>query len=123
MQDEQMIEALSPHPAQEALTDGIGSGCLNRRLKNLDATCGRHTSKARSEFAIVIPYQVLWRLSIGGGFSQLLGDPKIGWRACHAHLDNLARFQFDNEEGKQRAEEEIGDREKVAGPDLLCMSV
>jgi len=28
--------------------------------------------------------------------------------------------QFDNEEGEQRAEKEIGDRQKVAGPaDLL----
>jgi hypothetical protein len=31
--------------------------------------------------------------------------------------------QFDHEEGEERAEEEIGDWEKVAGPDLLGMRV
>jgi len=38
-------------------------------------------------------------------------------------VDHSARVQFDHEEGEQRAEEEIGDREEVAGPDLLGMSV
>jgi len=31
--------------------------------------------------------------------------------------------QFDNEEGEQRAEKEIGDRQKVAGPDLLGLRI
>jgi len=38
-------------------------------------------------------------------------------------VDHFARVQFDDEEGEQRAEEEIRDGEKVAGPDLLGMSV
>lgn len=30
LQDEQVIETLSPHTSQEALTDGIGSWCVIR---------------------------------------------------------------------------------------------
>jgi hypothetical protein len=59
LKDQQVIEAFSPHAPQKAFADGIGSWSLNRRLKNLDATCGRHTSKARSEFAIVVSNQIL----------------------------------------------------------------
>jgi hypothetical protein len=35
----------------------------------------------------------------------------------------LRDAQFDEEEGKQRAEEEIRDRQEVARPDLLGMGV
>jgi hypothetical protein len=38
-------------------------------------------------------------------------------------MDHSPRFQFDNEEGEQRAEEEGSRWEKVTGPDLLNMSV
>jgi hypothetical protein len=36
-------------------------------------------------------------------------------------VDHFARVQFDDEEGKQRTKEEVGDWEEVAGPDLLSM--
>ncbi len=49
-------------------------------------------------------------------------SPSVGGRSRHADMDHSARVQFDHEEGEQRAEEEIGDREEVAGPDLLGMS-
>jgi hypothetical protein len=32
-------------------------------------------------------------------------------------------MQLDNEEGEKRAEEEVSDRKKIAGPDLLSMRV
>ncbi len=40
-----------------------------------------------------------------------------------ADVDHSARLQFENEEGKQRAKEEIRDGKKVAGPDLFGMIV
>jgi hypothetical protein len=33
-------------------------------------------------------------------------------------MGDAARAQFDDDEGEQRAEEEVGDREEVAGPDV-----
>jgi hypothetical protein len=109
LKDQQVIEAFSPHAPQKAFADGIGSWSMNRGLKNLDATCGRHPSKARPEFVVVISDQIFRCLSIRGGFSQLLRHLGIGRRACHAHMDHLARLQFDEEEGKERSKEEIGD--------------
>ena len=38
-------------------------------------------------------------------------------------MDHFARVQFDDEEGKQRTEEKVSHREKVARPDLLGMSM
>jgi hypothetical protein len=38
-------------------------------------------------------------------------------------VDHSAGVQFDNEEGEQRTEEEIGDRQEIARPDLLGMRV
>jgi len=36
-------------------------------------------------------------------------------------MDHSARVQFDNEEGEERTEKEIRDRQEVARPDLLGM--
>jgi hypothetical protein len=38
-------------------------------------------------------------------------------------VDHFARVQEGVEEGKQRTEEEISDWKKIAGPDLLGLSV
>src|SRR5215467_12182627 len=122
LKDQQVVQTFLPHTPQEALADGIGSGSVIRSFENLDATRRRHTSKARSEFAIVIPNQVLWRLSIGCGFSQLLRHLGIGRRSRDAHVDHLARFQFDEKEGKERPKEQIGDLQEITGPDLSCMA-
>ncbi len=88
--DQQVVKAFLSDAPQEAFADRVGSWCVNRRLQNLDATCGRHTSKTRSKLAIVITNQVLRRLPIGSRFPELLGHPGIGRRACHAYVDHLA---------------------------------
>jgi hypothetical protein len=111
-----VVQAFLPDTPQEALTDRIASGSMNRRFEHLNRTSGRHTSKARPKFAIVITDQIFRRLSIGGGFSKLLCHPGISWRACHAHMDHLARLQFDDEEGKERAKKEISDRKARRRP-------
>jgi hypothetical protein len=40
MEDEQMIEALTPHTTQEPLTDGIGAWGVIGGFENLDACAG-----------------------------------------------------------------------------------
>ncbi len=123
MQDEQMIEALTPHTAQETLTDGIGSRSAIRGFEYLDATCLRNPCKAHPKLAIVIPDEVLRPHTKGGGFPKLLCRPSVGGRSCDADVDHLPGVQEGVEEGKQRAEEEIRDRQEVARPDLLGMRV
>jgi len=108
-----MVQAFLPDAPQEALADRLGSWRVIGGCENLDATCPRHSSEARPKFGIVITNQILWRLSIGGGFSQLLGRPGIGRRSCHPHVNHLARLQLDNEEREEWSKEEISDLQEV----------
>ena len=85
--DQQVVQAFLSDAPHIALADGIGSGCMNRRCKDLDTARFRHPSKARPKFAIVIANQIPRRLPIRGGFAQLLRHPGIGRRSCHSHLD------------------------------------
>ena len=121
MQDEQTIETLTSHTAQEPLTDGIGTWGMIGRFEQLDATGLGNPREGHAKLAIVIADEVLRSHPKGRGFAKLLRRPRVGGRACHADMDHFARVQFDNEEGEERAEEEIRDRQEVTCPDLLSM--
>jgi hypothetical protein len=58
MEDQQVVQAFLSDAPQIAFADGIGSWCMNGRGEKLNRTRGRHTSKARPEFAIVITNQI-----------------------------------------------------------------
>src|SRR5260221_6974410 len=123
MQNEQVIETLAPHTSQKTLTDGIRARGVIRSFENLHVTRLRSPSEAHSKLAVVITDEVLRPHAIGGGFPKLLCSPGISGRSCHADVDHFARVQFDDEEGIERPEKQVGDREKVTSPDLLSMSV
>ena len=116
MQDEQMVEALTSDTTEEALADRIRSRGMIRRFENLDATRLGNLREGHSKLTIVITDEVLRSHTIGGGFPKLLRGPSIRRRSCDAFVNHSARVQFDNEEGKQRAEEEIGDRKARRTP-------
>ncbi len=107
LQDQQVVQALLSYTPQETLTDGIGSGSVNWRFEKLDATGLRHSAETGSKLAVVITDQILGCLPIGGGFPEMLRPPGIGRRSSDAHMDHLARLQFDEEEGKERSKEQI----------------
>ena len=111
LEDEKMIETLSTHAAQKPFTDGIGPFRVVRRGEYLDAAGCSHTRETRSKLAITIANEILRSMSIGGCLSQLLGCPDSGRGSCHADVDDTARVQKGVEEGKQRTEKEIGDRQ------------
>src|SRR5260370_18377405 len=52
---------------------------------------------------------------------QLLRNAEIRGRSGHIHLNHPPRFQFDEEKGKKRTEEEIHDLQKITGPYLCRM--
>ena len=58
LEDEQVIEALMPHTAQEALTDRISARRMNRRFQYLDAAGCGHARETGRKFAIVISNQI-----------------------------------------------------------------
>ena len=123
MQDEQMIEALTSHTAQEALTDRIGARGLIGGFENLDVTRSSQPRETHPKFAIIIPDEILWPHAIGRGLPQLLRRPSVGGRSRHADVDHSARVQEGVEEGEERTEEQVCHGKKVAGPDLLGMGV
>ena len=123
LEDEQVIETLSPHAAQEALTDRIGTWGVIRCFQDRDVTRLSNPREGHAKLAIVITDEVLRTHAIGGGLPQLLHGPRIGGRSCDADVDHSARVQFDDEEGEERTEEKVRDRKEVARPDLLGMGV
>ena len=113
LEDKQMIEALAPHTPKKAFTDGIRSRDVIGRFEHTDATRVCDTSEVYPKLAIVTPKKVFDPLAIGGGFSQLLRDPSVVRKSYDAHMDHFARVQFDDEEYKVQAKEQVSDREEV----------
>jgi hypothetical protein len=116
LQDEQMIEAFTPHASQKALADGIGSRGVIRYIEHLDATRQRNPREVHSKRAIVITDEVFGSLSTCRDFPKLLSSPRVGGTARDADMDHSARVSFDDEEGEKRAEEEIRDGETRRRP-------
>jgi len=123
MQDDQVIDTLATHTAQKAFTDRISPWCVIRRFQDLDAAGLDNPIEGHPILAIVSTDEILRSHAIGSGLPKLLGGPSVGGISCDAHVDHSPRVEFDNEEGKQRAEEEVSHWEKVTGPDLLSMGV
>ena len=90
MHDEQMIEALTSHTAQEALTDGIGSRSSIRSFEHLDVTGLGHPIEGHPKLAIVITDEILRPLSIGGRFPKLLCSPSVSGTSCDSNVDHFA---------------------------------
>jgi hypothetical protein len=97
----------APH---EAFADGIGAFRMIRRFQDLDAAGCGHARERAPEFALVLTNEIFRRLPIGGCFSQVLRHPSLGRRARHAHMDHPSRFQFSDEEGKERPKEQVSHR-------------
>ncbi len=89
MEDQQMVKAFLSYTSHEAFADRIGAFRMKGRFENLDVTRCSHTSEARPKFALVLTNQILRRLPIRGGFSELLRNPGIGRRPCHTYVDHL----------------------------------
>jgi hypothetical protein len=121
MEDQHMVQAFSPVTAQKAFTDRIRAFRMIRRFQYLDTAGCCHLCKTGSKLAIVITDEILGDVSIGSGLPQLLWGSHVGGRSRHADMDNLPRSQFNDEKREERPKEEIGDLEKIAGPDLSPM--
>jgi hypothetical protein len=122
MEDQQVVKALSSHTAHKAFTDGIGSWRVIGCFENLDAARCCHASETRAKLVIVIANKILWCLSIGSSLPQVLCGPRVGRKSRHTHMDHSARFEFDDEERKERAKEQVRHLQEIAGPHVLCVS-
>ena len=74
-----MIEALAPHTAEEALTDGIRLRGVKRSFENLDVTRMRDPSEIHTKLVVVITDEILWPHTKGGGFTNRYVRSKRQW--------------------------------------------
>ncbi|HSH77073.1 MAG TPA: hypothetical protein VLA19_00915 [Herpetosiphonaceae bacterium] len=118
-QDDDMVQALAPDAAEEPLTGGVLSRGPIGGPQLGDATRRRDPGEGLAILAVVIADQVARALVERGGLPQLLRDPGVGRVARHAHVHHAARAKRNDAEGVHGAEEEVGDREEVARPDVL----
>jgi hypothetical protein len=89
MEDEQMIEALTSHTSQEALTDGIGAWSVIGGFENLDATRLGNPSEAYTKLAIIIPDEVFRTSTKGGGFPNRYVPSKRRWESVSRRRGSL----------------------------------
>ena len=68
MEDEQMVEALTPDTAQEAFTDGIGTWSVIRDCEHLNVTRLRNAREGHPELGIIILDEILRPHTKGSGF-------------------------------------------------------
>jgi hypothetical protein len=79
MQDEQMIETLTPYTAKEPFTDGIRAWGVRWSFKNLNVTRLRNPSEVHPKLAVVITDEVLRPHTKGGGFPNRYVQSKRQW--------------------------------------------
>jgi len=115
-EDEHMIAALAAHAPQEALAHRIRPRGAGWRAQERDAAGRSHPRERRPEFAVVVADEVLRVPVERGGPAQLLRDPGVGRVSRRADMHHAPHVERDDEGGEERAEEQIGDREEVAGP-------
>jgi hypothetical protein len=87
VQDQEMIQAFSPHAPSKAFTDGIRLWRSIRSSKHLVATRAKFwphfLSLSRIRYVGVCPY--------GAASRSGTRNPRIGRRSCHIHMNDLAR--------------------------------
>ena len=90
------------------------------RAQRPDSARGRHLIALRPVLGVVVTDQEAWALPERGGLAELPGHPVVHVGvACHPNMDDAPTAERDNEIREQRTGAQVGDREEVAGPDLV----
>ena len=90
VEDEEVIQALSPDTAQEALAHGSGPWGTDGSPEDPDPARCCDASELGSIRAVVVTDQGARPYSERRRFSPLVRDPHIGWMPCDSHMDHCA---------------------------------
>ncbi len=123
MQDEHMIETLTSHTTQEALTDGIGSRSRIRSFEHLDVTGLGNPIEGHPKLAIVITDEILRSHPIGCGFSKLLCRPRVGGDRVTPTWITFRECSSMMKKAKSEWKKRSVTGRRVARPDMLSMSL
>ncbi len=87
----------------------------------LDPAACRHRSEVGAVLRVVVTNQKLWQFPKRRRLPQLLRDPIIRRRPRDTDMHDAPRAKLRDEEGEERAEEDIMELQEVTGPDVLIM--
>ena len=124
--DEQVVQALLPEGADDALRDGVGIRRPGRRPDDSEAFRGEDRIEAGRELAVAIPDEeaegvTIRFLQLPAELARLLGDPG-GIRGRGAAREvQPPRAELDEDEDIQPLQEERVHGEEVAGEQLVAV--
>ena len=111
-QDEDMVQALAPHAAEEALAGRVLPGRAIGRAHLRDARCRGHKREGRPVLAVAIADEVARPLAERRGLAQLLGDSGVRRVTRGTDMHHATGPGRDHDEGVQGPEEQVGDGRK-----------
>jgi len=117
--NQQVIEAFSPHAPQEPFADRVGLWSAVGRLQDFNGACPCNSCELVAVLAVPIANQEMWGQAIGCRFPKLSRHPGVGRMGCDATINNSSRTEFYNEEGVDLPEEQVDNWLKVTCPDML----
>jgi hypothetical protein len=118
---EHVVQAFPADTPQKSFDTGVLLRRALRRAQEIDVTCRGHVGEGRPVLAVVVMDEVPRMVAKGRRLTYLLGDPGIGGVARRAHMHHPACGEFDQEEGGERPEEQVGDGQEISGPDVLAV--
>jgi hypothetical protein len=114
--DEQVVEALAPKRADDALAVRVGSR-RSRWRKELSNTEAAHTTSKRGAIhAIPIVQEETWRHSVADRFDHALGYPLSRRMRSDADVHDLPAFEPEDHKSVEHVEAETHNSEEVARP-------
>src|SRR5690606_17446498 len=120
-QDDDVVEALAAHAAEEPLAGCVHQRCANRSLQDADAGGFGDTVEFRAELGVAITDDEVRSSPERRELAKLLRRPAFIGFASDRDVDDLLGIHVNDDEGEQRAKPEVVDREKVAGPDGVVL--
>jgi hypothetical protein len=108
MQDQKVVQTCSSHAPQKAFTHGIRAARVRYGVRSTLMPLAVATrAKLGPNLQSVSQMRYFGACPYGVASRSGTRYPVIGRRACHIHMDDFPRFQFNDEEGKQLTEEEV----------------
>ncbi len=89
-QHQDVIQALAPDAAEEALAGRVRPRCPDGGAQHRDLAAGRDASERRPVFAVVVADEEARGGAKRRRLAQLLGDPRSGGVARDAHMHHPA---------------------------------
>jgi len=112
-----VVQAFSAKRTHKSLDESVCRG----RKDDADTGAVSDVVEGLGELAIVIAEQRLRPVAERGQVAQLLDGPGDGGRHRGCGMDELSRFEVDDDEDVVTAKPEIADLDEIAGPDRCSL--